>query len=112
MSYEDPFRRRTGADLTPDDMARISSRTTNTYEFSDDDWTPPATSEEWGRMSREAFMRQRGVEPPTDRATQIERVLLDLLADLRAHCREPSCHCDIGRSADHAEARLRLVRDD
>lgn len=46
------------------------------------------------------------------KATQVERVLADLIADLRAHCREPSCHCDIGKAADHAESRLRTVRDD
>ena len=38
-----------------------------------------------------------------------ERILLDLIAELRAHCREPSCGCDIGRAADHAESRLRAV---
>ena len=33
-------------------------------------------------------------------------VLRDLIAELRAHCREPSCRCDIGRAADYADAML------
>ncbi len=32
------------------------------------------------------------------------------IAQLRDHCREPSCRCDIGRAADYADARLREVR--
>lgn len=44
------------------------------------------------------------------KATQIERVLRDLIAELRAHCREPSCHCDIGKAADAAESQLRTLR--
>ena len=32
--------------------------------------------------------------------------------ELREHCREPSCGCDIGRAADYAETRLRRLRDD
>ena len=39
-------------------------------------------------------------------------ILTDLIAQLRDHCREPSCGCDIGRAADYAETRLRLSRDD
>jgi hypothetical protein len=46
-------------------------------------------------------------EPPPER-----RILRDLIAELRDHCREPSCGCDIGRAADYAETRLRLSRDD
>jgi len=43
---------------------------------------------------------------------EVAVVLLDLIAQLRDHCREPSCGCDIGRAADYAETRLRLSRDD
>ena len=44
------------------------------------------------------------------KATQIERVLRDLIAELRDHCREPSCRCDIGKAADAAESQLRTLR--
>lgn len=53
-----------------------------------------------------------GVQDSMLRATQYERILRDLIAELRAHCREPSCGCDIGRAADYAETRLRRLRDD
>lgn len=43
-------------------------------------------------------------------APSAERILLDLIAELRAHCREPSCGCDIGRAADAAESQLRTLR--
>ena len=39
-------------------------------------------------------------------------ILQDLIAQLREHCREPSCGCDIGRAANYAKARLRRLRDD
>lgn len=41
---------------------------------------------------------------------EVAVVLLDLIAELRAHCREPSCHCDIGKAADAAESQLRTLR--
>ncbi len=53
-----------------------------------------------------------GVQHSMQRLAQSERILRDLIAELRAHCREPSCGCDIGRAADYAETRLRLSRDD
>ena len=40
---------------------------------------------------------------------EVAVVLIDLIAQLREHCREPSCGCDIGRAADYAENRLREV---
>ncbi len=42
----------------------------------------------------------------------LHRILRDLIAELRDHCQQPSCNCDIGRAADYAETRLRRLRDD
>lgn len=65
-------------------------------------------AEHVAELVRSAFHRPRGLDTrPPERA-----ILLDLIAQLREHCREPSCNCDIGRAADYAEARLRLSRDD
>ena len=62
-------------------------------------------AEHVAELVRSAFHRPRGLDTrPPERA-----ILLDLIAQLREHCREPSCGCDIGRAADHAEARLRAV---
>lgn len=64
------------------------------------DWIPPAVS----------------IKPPPPgvsvNALAATQILIDLIAQLRDHCREPSCNCDIGRAADYAETRLRLSRDD
>ncbi len=65
-------------------------------------------SEHVAELVRSAFHRSRGLDTrPPERA-----ILLDLIAQLREHCREPSCGCDIGRAADYAETRLRRLRDD
>jgi len=63
--------------------------------------------------------REVGVEvnpvTPEGRAAgrvEVAVVLRDLIAQLREHCQQPSCHCDIGQAADYAETRLRLSRDD
>lgn len=65
-------------------------------------------AEHVAELVRSAFHRPRGLDTrPPERA-----ILLDLIAQLREHCREPSCGCDIGRAADYAETRLRLSRDD
>ena len=65
-------------------------------------------AEHVAELVRSAFHRPRGLDyRPPERA-----ILLDLIAQLRDHCREPSCGCDIGRAADYAETRLRLSRDD
>ncbi len=41
---------------------------------------------------------------------EVAVVLIDLIAQLRDHCREPSCRCDIGKAADAAESQLRTLR--
>ena len=65
-------------------------------------------AEHVAELVRSAFHRPRGLDTrPPERA-----ILTDLIAQLRDHCREPSCGCDIGRAADYAETRLRLSRDD
>lgn len=98
----------------PDELDRIirdGNRFHYPYNYKDN-WTAPTTSEEWGRMSREAFMRQRGVEPPTDRATQYERILTDLIVELRDTAAVyPGATGRLLREiAGSAEARLREVQ--
>ena len=65
-------------------------------------------AEHVAELVRSAFHRPRGLDTrPPERA-----ILTDLIAQLREHCQQPSCGCDIGRAADYAETRLRLSRDD